>query len=167
VKLNPLGRKALVVFVQIVGYIVILYILVMLVGALGMIVMQLSSNQSGSFELATDFGRKYYEKGSEGEPLLIQSILAFVFSICCGLMFFAGFRMAGSLSKNGLAEFSSLLAILIAEVSQALVQGILGHGLFVSLIALGTAIAVYFLVRFNLYSLLRGILLDENQSETA
>ena len=73
--------------------------------------------------------------------------------------------MARSINKKGLAEYFSLQALWIAEEVDIIVHQGLGYGFYFSLAAWAVAIAVYFLVRFNLYSLLKRILLNKGLLE--
>jgi hypothetical protein len=73
--------------------------------------------------------------------------------------------MARGINEKGLAEYSSLQALLIAEQVDILVHRGLGHGFYFSLTAWVIAIAVYLTVRFNLYALLKRILMVRDPTE--
>jgi len=164
-ELVSVWRRPLPIFVRVVGYIAILQALLISVAMIVMAAMSLYMGGSGSFELATDFGRRYYENGDAIEPMLIKIGFIIIIFICSGLIFFSGFRMARSINKKGLAEYFSLQALWIAEEVDIIVHQGLGYGFYFSLAAWAVAIAVYFLVRFNLYSLLKRILLNKGLLE--
>jgi len=163
--LLPFWRRPLPIFIQVVGFLVILYALLILVGIIGTIAMSLYSGGSGSFELSTDFGRRYYENGYSSEPLLIRGGFVIFFSIFAGLIFFSGFRMAQGINEKGLAEYSSLQAVWIAQQVDIEVHRLLGRGFNFSLIAGVVAIAVYFIVRCSFYPFLKRILLKKDDLE--
>jgi hypothetical protein len=158
-------RRPLPLFIRVIGYLVILYALLMLVAMIGMTALSLYMGVSGSYELHTDFGSQYFENGNSTEPFLIRTGMMLSFLIIATLVFFAGFRMVRGVNEKGLAEYSSLQAFWIAEEVDIVVHEGLGYGFFFSLTAWAIAIVVYFLVRFNLYSLLKRILLEKDLSE--
>jgi hypothetical protein len=138
----------------------------MVVAMIGMAAMSLFySGGSGSFEMHTDLGSQYFENGNSTEPFLIRNGMMLSFLIIATLVFFSGFRMVRGVNEKGLAEYFSLQAFWIAEEADIVVHQGLGYGFILSLTAWAVAIAVYFLVRFNLYSLLRRILLEKNLLE--
>lgn len=161
---TPFWLRPLPIFIQVIGYLAIIYALLMFAAMIGMTAMSLYWGGSGSFELATDFGRKYYENGYSIEPLMIKCGGLIVFFIVFGLIFFSGFRMARGINKKGLAEYSSIQALWIAGQVDIIVRWGLGYGFYFSLIAWAIAIASYCLVRFNLYPLLKRILLDQGST---
>ena len=80
---TPFWRRPLPIFIRVVGYLAILYSLLILVAMIGMVGMSLYRGESGSFELATDFGRRYYENGDLTEPLLLRcGFMLFFFDLC-------------------------------------------------------------------------------------
>ena len=134
-------------------------------GMLMAIGMSLYDGGVGSFEMATPLGRKYYQNGSETEPLLIQAFMVIILFIISGLIFFSGFGMIRTTNEKGLAEFSSIVALLGTLWAPFILYSIIGQAGFVSLIALPLEIAVYCFVRFSLYSLLKRILLNKGPVE--
>jgi CBS-domain-containing membrane protein len=72
--------------------------------------------------------------------------------------------MFQSVNEKALAEFSALTAWLVAIFVDILLSEILGHVFLPSPIAWAVAIAVYFLVRCNLYPLLKRMLLNKDVS---
>jgi hypothetical protein len=161
----PFWRKALPVFIQVVGYLTILYALLMSAGMLMAIGMSLYNGGTGSFEMATPLGRKYYQNGSETEPLLIQAFMVITLFVVSGLIFFSGLRMIRATNEKGLAEFSSLVALFCTIWAPFVLYSIIGQARFVSLIGLPLEIAAYCIVRLNLYSLLKRILLHKGLLE--
>ena len=71
----------------------ILYALLMSAGMLMATGMSLYDGGTGSFEMATPLGGKYYQNGSETEPLLIKTFTVIILFVISGFIFFSGLRM--------------------------------------------------------------------------
>jgi len=148
-------RSPLPFFIRVVGLLVIVYTLLMFVGIIG------------GFIAAT-WVMPYWENRPDytGERiserfLVIFYTCIFIDAVWNTLFLFAGLRMFRTKNEKALAEFSALTAWLVASFVGILLSRILGHVFLPSLIALAGAFAAYFSVRFNLYSLLKRILLNK------
>jgi hypothetical protein len=149
-------RKPLPLFIRVVGLLVIVYTLLMFVGIIGGFIMV--TWVMPYWETRPDFtGQRISEKF-----LVIFYICIFIDAVWNTLVLFAGLRMFLAVNEKALAEFSALTAWLVAIFVGFLLSEILGHVFLPSLIALVGAVAAYFSVRFNLYSLLKRILIKDN-----
>ena len=158
--LTPFWLRPLPIFIRVVGYLVILYSLLIFVAMIGITAMSIYEGGTGSFELATDFGSKYYENGNSVEPVLIRCGLILLISVLAGFIFLSGKRMAQELNEKGIAEFCSVIGLMVAFLVPFFTHSVLGHYPFVSLVVLPIEIAVYCAVRFNLNSMLKRIFVD-------
>jgi len=149
-------RRPLPLFIRVVGFLVIVYALVMFVGIVGGFI-------AVAWVIPYWTNRPDYSGDQISERFwVIVYICLFIDAVWNALFLFAGLRMFRNVNEKALAEFSALTAWLVAIFVHILLSGILGHVFFLSLIALAAAFAAYFSVRFNLYSLLKRILLNKD-----
>ena len=134
-------RRPLPLFIRVVGWLLMLYAVFMVVGSI----------------MAAWVTRHMEFQGITTWPWRISETMVLVVSV---LIVFSGLRMSRPTDRKALAEFSAVVALLVARLVNIGITLKFQPGIG-SLVALAAAILVYVVVRYRLYAWLKRLLLDE------